>query len=336
MVYTRFKIRIYPSHVTRAQHVNSDPLMVSLVIVSVFLFTSMIFVCYTIAVAQRQRVVMDRAVASSAIVSSLFPSQVRDQIYQENEMEARKRSVDNESHLLGEATDTTVGASRPIAEVFESTTIIFADIVGFTAWSSSRSPVNVFELLETLYKAFDTLALRRGVFKVETIGDCYVAATGLPTPQDDHAVIMVRFADDCMRRMRQLTAELTSSLGDDTAQLDMRIGLHSGPVTGGVLRGQKSRFQLFGDTMNTASRIESNGEAGRIHISQQTADELISKGKSNWITSRQDKVVAKGKGELQTYWAEPRAVAEGIVKSNNGVPRVETASSVGKSDAFEI
>jgi class 3 adenylate cyclase len=148
---------------------------------------------------------------------------------------------------------------------------MFTDMVGFTKWSSTRQPVQVFELLETLYRAFDAIAMWRKVFKVETIGDCNVVVTGLPDPQHNHAVVMARFANDCMKRMRQLTMDLASTLGEDTAALAMRVGLHSGPVTGGVLRGQKSRFQWFGDTMNTASQMESNGERDRIHASQATA-----------------------------------------------------------------
>jgi class 3 adenylate cyclase len=144
------------------------------------------------------------------------------------------------------------------------------------------------ELLETVYKSFDSIAVRRRVFKVETIGDCYVAVAGLPDPQEGHATIMTKFASDCIFKMGQLTTELAHVMGAYTVNLALRVGLHSGSVTGGVLRGQKSRFQLFGDTMNTASRMESNGKAGRIHISEQTANELIAKGKSSWVTHRQD------------------------------------------------
>lgn len=88
-------------------------------------------------------------------------------------------------------------------------------------------------------------------FKVETIGDCYVAATGLPEPQADHAIRICRFSHACMKKMNILLAGLAESLGKDTTDLSLRVGLHSGSVTGGVLRGDKSRFQLFGDTMNT-------------------------------------------------------------------------------------
>lgn len=141
-------------------------------------------------------------------------------------------------------------------------------------------------MLETVFGAFDEIAKRRRVFKVETVGDCYVAVTGLPDPMKDHAVALCRFARDCMRKTEQLFHQLTTQLGPDTEELMLRVGLHSGPVTAGkcdmcicvdantaailwyytlqlmsflyfschlqgVIRSDKSRFQLFGDTMNT-------------------------------------------------------------------------------------
>ena len=124
---------------------------------------------------------------------------------------------------------------------------MFADIVGFTAWSSVREPDQVFTLLETVYAAFDRAALQRKVFKVETVGDCYVAAAGVPEPRDNHAIVMARFAAKCRTELRRVTRNLEVSLGPETADLSMRFGLHSGSVTAGVLRGAKARFQLFGD-----------------------------------------------------------------------------------------
>ena len=182
---------------------------------------------------------------------------------------------------------------------------MFGDIAGFTAWSSTRDPQQVFCLLETIYSAFDEIATKRGVFKVETIGDSYVAACGVPDPKPNHAIVMCRFARDCRETFDILTKELEKELGPDTSDLMMRFGLNSGPVTAGVLRGQKSRFQLFGDVVNTAARMESTGIPGKIQATQATVDYLISAGKTRWVRSREESVQAKGKGKMKTYWIEP-------------------------------
>jgi len=156
--------------------------------------------------------------------------------------------------------------------------------------------------LETIYGAFDTIAKQRRVFKVETVGDCYVAVAGVPNARRDHATVMCRFARDCLIKMNQLTNRLEVALGPDTADLAFRVGLHSGPVTGGVLRSDNARFQLFGDTMNTASRMESTSQMNRIQISETTMQLLESAGKTNWYKKRDTTVDVKGKGNLQTYW----------------------------------
>lgn len=200
----------------------------------------------------------------------------------------------------------------------------------FTAWSSARDPSQVFILLETIYHEFDAIAKRRRVFKVEVIGDCYVAVCGLPDPRPDHAVTMCKFATDCINEMNRLCQELEVELGPDTTELGFRVGLNSGPVVAGVLRGEKSRFQLFGDTMNTAARVswdltglimedrvesyhclflsfflyyqmESTGIPNRVQISESTAEYLQNVNKSHWFEPREDKVEAKGKGTLTTY-----------------------------------
>jgi class 3 adenylate cyclase len=199
---------------------------------------------------------------------------------------------------------------------------MFADVEGFTAWSSVREPSQVFTLLETLYAEFDRVAMQRRVFKVETVGDCYVAVCGLPEPNQDHAVTMARFARDCIVEHTAAVKTLESTLGPETGDLRLRVGLHSGPITAGVLRGERSRFQLFGDTVNTASRLESAGVGNRVHLSSTTADLITSAGYERWIKEREGIVTLKGKGSMQTYWLLPRK--KDAAKSGN------TNSQVGR------
>ena len=169
---------------------------------------------YDLAVERRQKLVMKNATRSSEIVSSLFPSKVRDQLYRADDQAGAESK---EGHAFSSGVSKVplppVPLGGTIAEMYPETTVMFADIAGFTAWSSVRQPCQVFHLLETLYGAFDQIAKYRGVFKVETIGDSYVAVVGLPTPRKQHAVVMARFAKDCRNRMNELTRELEITLG---------------------------------------------------------------------------------------------------------------------------
>jgi len=321
-----YEMHIYPTKEFISKYQTNTPLGLAVAIALVFLITFFMFYVFVGLVDKRQEKVMTSASRANAIVKSLFPSNVRDRIMKDTEeknvknslvenkknssffAEAAKRKLKSfldEDHCDGgcDGEDIMI-RSKPIADLFPAATVLFADIVGFTAWSSVREPSQVFQLLETIYHSFDMVAKRRRVFKVETIGDCYVAVTGLPDPRKDHAIIMARFARECMNKMHTLTRKLEVSLGPDTGDLTMRIGMHSGPVTAGVLRGEKSRFQLFGDTVNTAARMESNGAKDRIHMSQETANLLIDAGKSAWVTPREGTIQAKGKGELKTFWLQ--------------------------------
>ncbi|CAJ1951432.1 unnamed protein product [Cylindrotheca closterium] len=307
-----YSIRVYPSDEFRNRYETSEPLLFAIILAAVFVFTAAFFLLYDFMVERRQKAVMKSALQSGKLVHSLFPEAVRDRLYEEQEAKSKAATWEAEGNNNG-----VVDQKQAIASEYPGTTIFFADIVGFTKWSATRTPVEVFQLLEALYGEFDTIANKRGVFKVETIGDCYVAVTGLPNPQERHAEIMVKFSVDCLAKMRNVILSLVDSLGEDTENLSMRVGLHSGPVTGGVLRGQKSRFQLFGDTVNTASRMESNGMSGKIHVSQSTADELVKLGRSTWLAACDEKLPVKGKGDMQTYFVQPSSLTMSVSRHSS-------------------
>ena len=315
----KYELRVYPTEAIENQFITNQPAIFTSVIVLVFFFTIGFFIVYDYTVQRRQNILLSAAQRTTAIVSSLFPKSIQQRIMQEAEDQAaqdnqgKKRfgltpGVSQLKEFLTDGSQMESGPnnlnSKPIADLFPDVTIMFADIVGFTAWSSMREPSQVFTLLETIYHEFDEIAKRRRVFKVETVGDCYVAVAGLPEPRKDHHTVMARFARDCLHKFSYLVKKLEVKLGPDTGDLGLRTGLHSGQVTAGVLRGERARFQLFGDAVNTTARMESNGQRDKIHISQETADLLVGNGKGHWITPRAEKIHAKGKGELQTYWLD--------------------------------
>jgi hypothetical protein len=153
-----------------------------------------------------------------------------------------------------------------------------------------------------------------------------VSCAGIPSYRKDHAIAISRFARDCLSTFRKTLQRLAPTLGPDTIELGIRIGVHSGPITAGVLKGQRSRFQLFGDSVNKCARMESTGMRNRIQLSEETAELLREAGKDDWITPREDAVEAKGIGIINTYWLRTKAQCR---------PNTASVASSDEEDADE-
>ena len=178
-----------------------------------------------------------------------------------------------------------------IADSFASATVLFADLCGFTEFSQHVDPQHLVEMLDEIFSTFDHLAAAHGVEKIKTIGDAYMAVAGLPVPRDDHAEAVAAMALGMLEGFRGVMRARSLAM-------QVRIGIHSGPVVGGVIGRHKFIYDLWGDTVNMASRMESHGEPSRVHVSQATRDLL--EGKFRFAERGEIKV--KGKGSQTTYF----------------------------------
>jgi class 3 adenylate cyclase len=161
-----------------------------------------------------------------------------------------------------------VSGEKTIADSFEHVSIVFVDIVGFTKLSEHISAEQLVVLLNGIFTEFDHLARKHGLEKIKTIGDAYMAVAGAPLPQDDHALCAAHFALDVAEAIREFRTP-------SNEPIELRIGIHSGRLVAGIIGENKFAYDLWGDAVNMASRMESHGEVGRIHVSEEFVKELI-------------------------------------------------------------
>ena len=184
---------------------------------------------------------------------------------------------------------------KNISGSYPEVTILFSDLVGFTKMSSTKSPADLVKLLNDLFTRFDKRAEELGLEKIKTIGDAYMAVGGLPIPRSDHAII----AADMALGMYQDLTEFNQANGGD---LQMRIGLNSGPVVAGVIGFTKFSYDLWGNTVNTASRMESTSAIGRVQITPATAEALT----GHFILEERELIECKGLGPILTSFLVSR------------------------------
>jgi len=176
-----------------------------------------------------------------------------------------------------------------IADMHAEVTVLFTDISGFTEFTGRSYPGEVVDMLDEIFGCFDGLAAKHGVEKIKTIGDAWMAVAGLPEPRPDHAQAMAALALELQPAFQALATRRDLPLG-------LRVGMHTGPVVAGVIGRDRFAYDLWGDTVNLASRMEAHGEVGRIHLSAATAALLA----NEFVIEHRGEIIVRGKGPVQT------------------------------------
>lgn len=226
--------------------------------------------------------------------------------YQRNKVKREKKNVETEKArseelllniLPEEVARELKNKGSADAKLISDVTVLFTDFVEFTALSQLLSPQDLVSSLHHCFTAFDHIIESNGMEKIKTIGDAYMAAGGLPTPNTTHARDVVKAALEIRTFMEDYKAQ---KIAANQPYFEIRIGIHTGPVVAGIVGVKKFSYDIWGDTVNTANRMESTGEVGKVNISE-TTYELV---KDIYKCHHRGKVTAKGKGEIDMYFVE--------------------------------
>ena len=217
---------------------------------------------------------------------------------------ARKRSDELLLNILpAEVAEELKAKGSAEAVQIDQVTVLFTDFKGFTAMSEVVTPQQLVRDLNECFSAFDRITEKYGIEKIKTIGDAYMAAGGLPTPNTTHATDVINAALE----MREFVAEgKARKVAAGLPYFEIRIGIHTGPVVAGIVGVKKFQYDIWGDTVNTASRMESSGEVGQVNISEATYALVREEAGRLFDFTPRGKVQAKGKGEMEMYFVQAR------------------------------
>jgi adenylate cyclase len=289
---------LYPAHQRRLMYLHAVLLAVQYVIWEIYIASNPPFIQYPVELMFEIR----RSVMMSIPIYIVVPCFYIYNVFRQSEQTLAKERQKSES-LLHNIIPPTIAdrlkrSPEKIADGFNATTILFADIVGFTVYSKQVSPDKLVSILNEIFSIFDHLTDKYALEKIKTIGDAYMVAGGIPTPRDDHAEAIANMALD----MRE---ELEKFNGQNGHTFQIRTGIHSGEAVAGVIGIKKFIYDLWGDTVNTASRMESHGLPGEIQVSEQTYELL----KKSFSFEERGEIDVKGKGLMKTYLLKERLMS---------------------------
>ncbi len=277
------------------EHMQREPALrnVPVIVVSAVNDRQSVVRCIELGAADYLFKPFDRVLLRARVSASLLRKSWHDQEqqYLHRIQEEQARSERLLLNVLPEPIAARLKAGEePIADLFDDATVLFADLVGFTAYAAQRSPDRVVEALNRVYTRFDAIMARHGLEKIKTIGDAYMAVGGVPIPMQNHAQAAALAALDMQAALPQINADLDTTL-------QMRVGLDSGPVVAGVIGRHKFSYDVWGDTVNMASRMQTLAEPGQIQVTAA----VYFRVRGAFALEARPPLDVKGKGLVETY-----------------------------------
>jgi len=277
------------------EHMQQEPALrnVPVIVVSAVNDRQSVVRCIELGAADYLFKPFDRVLLRARVSASLLRKSWRDQeqqyLHRIQEEQARSERL-LLNVLPAPIAERLKAGEEPIADLFDDATVLFADLVGFTAYAAERTPDEVVEALNRVYTRFDAIMAQHGLEKIKTIGDAYMAVGGVPTPRENHAHAAALAALDMQTALPLINADLGTTL-------QMRVGLDSGAVVAGVIGRHKFSYDVWGDTVNMASRMQTLAEPGQIQVTAA----VYFRVRNAFVLQARPPLDVKGKGLVETY-----------------------------------